>query len=249
MRKHMLPCNHIQEMAMRLFKVDAAWPEEHRTNAILAYQCAYVTQGEKGPGLYMRDKFIPVEPALAAAFGGEVTSLPLLAARLDNTGSTPVLRRDTRGNIEKSRKRDYYGDCLVYVSFQEGTHQLLSSCFGETLKEGHFGSRVVREYLPLEDSEGVEAVALSQDRQEALLCLKPAASFRIHRTVRGKETVVVVSWNGRRLRAHIPRFHEMREPRKRNRNRKGLTTTMSEANPQLGARLADVVSLAARRQG
>ncbi len=223
-------------------------PEPLGGTSVLDEVCLRVTHGDEGPGVYLRDCMIPVEPVLANFFKEDVAYLPLPAARISVDPEKPLcFLRDSRSNIDRINNRNYYGECAVHVCFPAGDHTLHAASFGERLEKGHFGDKVVRDFLPIDDAEGIEILAQSEDKQEFLLRMMPGASFRLHRALKGKQSSVVISWSGRQLKAFSPGFKKTREPRQRNR-RKGLTAKMSEGNPAL-SQLARVVNLASRRQG
>lgn len=249
---------------MRLFKVDGVWPEGERSTVVLDEQCIRVTHGDEGPGVYIKDHVILVEPVLAEFFKEGIPYLPLPAARISTDPSKPVsFLRDSRSNIDRINNGSYYGECIVQVSFLEGTHELYASSFKEVVADGPFGGRVVREYE--RESAGMEVLAASDDGQEMLIKLVPGASFRLHRKLKGKESLVVISWSGRHLKSFSPPFREAREPRegkKRNRRRRDRahqgapsSTTRyrvareSKDDESLTATMSEVINLATRRQG
>lgn len=239
---------------MRIFKVDSVWPKE-LPKGVYGEHSVQVTEGEEGLGVYLRDCFIAVDKRIEAAKNRQKSkSVWLLAARLSEDPEKPlVLLQEMMGTMRSIEQGRYYGECLVHVQFPSGTHEFLASSFGEKLEEGAFGGRVVREYLPLGDAGGIDVVAMSEDKQEALIRMSSGASFRLHRKERGRHSVVVVSWSGRTLKSFNPSFKEPRksqeskEPRRRRqrRGRSPATATLSEACPAL----AEVVTLAERRQG
>ena len=247
---------------MRLFKVDDVWPKDIRSRCIYDEHSVHVTQGEEGPGVYMRDIFIPIDEELQAMMEADPSTepVPLLAARLSpNPSETLRFMRETPSNTSRVKHGRYYGECLVHVNFPRGAHQFFASSFGEKLETGSFGGRVVREFLPIGDAEGIEVVAQSEDEQEVLVHMVAGASFRLHRKEQGHRYTVVISWSGRRLTVRDPAFQEAQkqrprrqeqeqeEPRSRRRRRRRspATATLSEACPEL----KNVVALARHRQG
>ncbi len=222
---------------MRLFRVEGAWrvpKSEDKSEALTAVErysrMVQVENGQEGLGVYLQDCMLPLkrvseteEMPCALTVGALVRDVPLCLV----PASGAELRRANATDLDG--RPLHRTEALVHVCLprtKKHTLAFLSSCFGERVLEGRpgrDGDFVIREHLPLGDAAGVEAVAMSDDGQEALIHMIPNASFRVHALTEASygqkhQCLLIVTWNGLTLDVTPPKHYPMHsQPRHRRR--------------------------------
>lgn len=215
---------------MRLFRVEQAW-DGLDSWALREEQCVFVDLEE--PVLHIGEHALPISTGLVEDLtkkgGGRQ---PILAAKL--TPATPPieevegeplprrplsappsperkLTRPTGAELTRIRERAYWGEALIHVCvppYPGGRVRFRSTMFVEKVVEGRFCSHIEREYLWLDEGEGLEVVAMRKDEQEALIKFLPNAALRVEHEDEfvppGESPVLVLTWTGKVLRVFRP---------------------------------------------
>lgn len=204
---------------MQLFKVSGAWGSQptYRGNAegklCLWDRHPLVEDRGEGPGLYTGEKYVPVVGELANALGCR-----LWAARLVIEDGVYVLSPSDKNEISRHLSGSDYleAPCLVHLAPEcpqksGRSVRLKSGVYGERLVPVPNGcNKVVRDYFPLRDCEGVTSVALDSDEGEGIFEMLPGSTIRAHYSTKGVERyALIVYWSGLRLtvsRMEMPRL-------------------------------------------
>ena len=172
-----------------------------------------IRRGEQGPGFYLDNVVIPVKGVLEQPFpeGSEDVREMAVAELVD--GEQSLFFRKAKDRVINDIRRGRVANALVHVPY-EG--KLYSAMFGEKVITGPHGARVVRDYLNIEDAEGLSIIDLGSDG--ILANMTPNSSFRIHKD--DKHTNLVVSWTGKELKVFKPKQAGGGTSRNRRRNRR-----------------------------
>lgn len=218
---------------MRLFRVEQAW-DGLDSWALREEQCVFPDVEKHA--LHIGEHSLPISTGLiedlAKKGGGR---LPILAAELTPVPPVPQpaegvegeplprrplsappyperkLTRPSSAELKRIEKRVSYGEALVHVCvppYPGGRVRFRSTMFVEKEVEGRHCSHIEREYLWLDEGEGLEVVAMRKDEQEALIKFLPHAALRVEHEDEfvppGESPVLIVTWSGKELRVFRP---------------------------------------------